>query len=407
MSQNQFRIVVGSYEHNLLCLSLNLSLPSPLFTPIFHFQAHSLSVKCLDISKRYLVSGSNDEHIRIYDLQKRKELGTLLSHQGSITSLKFSRGAAIPNQDGDDSEKPVTHGNSKWLLSASEDHNLVVWRVKDWENFGTLKGHSARINDFDIHPSNRIAISVSEDHSIRLWNLMTVKKAGILKLKKYNQNGQFVRWCGDNGEFFAVALLNKVLIYKTSTAKVHREIDVGRSTIMHLEVEKINDKQYIVVALGNGSVSMYQGEQLFKDDADEAEEAEKTGDAEETPITPEYTLQGHATRVKDFKFYRNEFGHYLVTISSDGKIVVWDMSNREQVAVYDCGERLNCLAICDESVERYEMMKKRVAEEADLGEQSEVEEDTEDLKSIMLGTNKKKSKKSRSKKNKKVKVQLE
>ena len=239
MAKNQFRIIVGSYEHNILCLSLDLSLKTPLFTPIFHFQAHALSVKCLDVSKRYLVSGSNDEHIRIYDLQKRKELGTLLAHQGSITNLKFSK-SKTENGDGEGS-------NNKWLLSASEDNKIIIWRVKDWENFGTLKGHIARINDVDIHPSNRVAISVSEDHSIRLWNLMTVKKAAVLKLRNYSQNGQFVRWIG-NGDYFAVALLNKVLIYKTAAAKVHCEIDMNKKTIMHLETETLDGKIYICVA---------------------------------------------------------------------------------------------------------------------------------------------------------------
>ncbi|CEP62201.1 Mak11p LALA0_S04e10132g [Lachancea lanzarotensis] len=402
MVHNQFRIVVGSYEHNILCLSVDLSSETPFFTPIFHFQAHALSVKCADISNRYLVSGSNDEHIRIYDLQKRKELGNLMSHQGSITALKFSRGAQSNENQSETEGKPAR--NSRWLLSSSEDNNLAVWRVKDWENFGTLKGHTARINDFDIHPSSKIAISVSEDHSIRLWNLMTLKKAGVLKLKKYNQNGQSVRWCGNDGEFFAVALLNKVLIYKTSTAKVHREIDTGRSSIMHMEVEKIDDQEYIVVGQGNGSIALYATKELYAEVENEDEE-------EKEASAPDFCMQGHSIRIKDFKFYSNEFGHYLVSISSDGKIVVWDMASKEQVAVYDCGERLNCLALCDETIEKYETVKKRDADEVDLGEQSEPEEDSENLKQIMMGTTKptkkrRKNKKSGSK-SKKVEVQLE
>lgn len=394
MPRNQFRIIVGSYEHNLLCLSLDLSLSTPLFTPIFHFQAHSLSVKCLDVSKRYLVSGSNDEHIRIYDLQKRKELGTLLSHQGSVTNLRFSRG-----KKPDSSEETVDGKGSgnKWLLSSSEDHKIIVWRVKDWENFGTLKGHTARINDLDIHPSNRVAVSVSDDHSIRLWNLMTVKKAGVLKLRKYNENGQYVRWCGENGEFFAVGLLTKVLLFKTATAKVHREISVGKQTIMHIEVETIGDKEYLCVGLSDGNVQFYPTASLYSD-------IEEADDEEKQQEEPEFSLLGHSNRVKDFKFYNNENGKYLVTVGSDGRIVVWDMNTKDQVAVYDCGERLNCLALCDESVEKYDTVKKRDLETADLGEQSEVEADSEELKKIMLGK-KKRSKKG--KKNKKVSIQLE
>ncbi|CCH59914.1 hypothetical protein TBLA_0C00990 [Henningerozyma blattae CBS 6284] len=388
-AQNQFRVIIGSYEHNIMCLSLNLDKETPLFTPIFHFQAHSLSVKCMDINQRYLVSGSNDEHIRIYDLQKRKELGTLLAHQGSITGLKFSK---------------TEDNKSKWLFSSSDDKNIIIWRVKDWENFGILKGHMNRINDFDIHPSNRIAVSVSEDHTIRLWNLMTVKKAAVLKLKKYSQNGQFVRWF-NNGEYFAVALLNKVLVYKTSTAKVHCEIDMGKKTIMHMESEIIKDnKEYLCIGMSDGNVHFYYTEKLFNLETDENDDEEISGQKFE----PEFSLLGHSNRVKDFRFYSNEFSKYLVTISSDGKIVVWDMKTTDQVAVYDVGERLNCLAVCDESIEKTDTMKKRATDstiENDL--QSEYETDTEELKKVMFGKDKKKKKNSKKNANKRRKVTVE
>lgn len=390
MSGNQFRIIAGSYEHNILCLSINLSLSNPVFTPIFHFQAHTLSVKCLDISKRYLVSGSSDEHIRIYDLQKRKELGTLLAHQGTITSLRFSN-KTKESQEGDSETKS---SSSKWLLSASEDNKIIIWRVRDWENFGVLKGHTARINDMDIHPSNRIAVSCSEDHSIRLWNLMTMKKAAVLKLRGYPQNAQFVRWLGQEGEFFAAALLNKVLIYKTSTAKVQSEIDLGRYSVMHIEPKILSGKEYLVVGLSNGSINFYDTKYLFEEDAKD--------------FKPEFELLGHTNRVKDFKFYTNEYGSYLVTIGSDGKVIVWDLKTKEQLAVYDAGERLNCLALCDEATEKYETAKKRDAESAEIDNQSEVESDIEDLKKAMFGKAQKKSKKSKKRKaQKKVSVEVE
>lgn len=394
MSGNQFRIIAGSYEHNILCLSINLSLSKPIFTPIFHFEAHTLSVKCLDVSRRYLVSGSNDENIRIYDLQKRKELGTLLAHQGSITTLKFSNRSKEKQEDG--STVGGKGSNSKWLLSASEDNKIIIWRVRDWENFGTLKGHTARINDIDIHPSNRVAVSVSEDHTIRLWNLMTIKKAAVLKLRGYSQNAQFVRWLGQDGDFFAAALLNKVLIYRTSTAKVHCEIDMGKYSIMHMETKTLDNKEYLVVGLNNGRVTFYNTESLYKENPEN--------------IKPDFDLLGHTNRVKDFKFYESEYGSYLVTIGSDGKVIVWDMSTRQQIAVYDAGERLNCLALCDESTEKYDTVKKREAESAEIDNQSEVESDTEELKKVMFGKKEKsKSKKrKRTKKNeKKVSVELE
>lgn len=84
------------------------------------------------------------------------------------------------------------------------------------------------------------------------------------------------------------------------------------------------------------------------------------------------------------------------------------MSTKEQVAVYDCGEELNCLTLCDESIEKYNTMKKRDAETADIGDQSEVESDTEELKKIMFGEKKKLNKKKRKQlKKSKVSVELE
>lgn len=388
----QFRIYVGSYEHNLLCVSLNLPndrTKTPVFQPIFHFQAHALSIKSISAAKRYLVTGANDEHIRIYDLQKRKELGNLMGHQGSITSLRFSS-----EHDGDGEEVSKA---GKWLLSGSEDGKLIIWRSKDWEIFGTLKGHVGRINDIAIHPSGRIAVSVGVDKSVRLWNLMTAKKAANLKIKNDWQAGEFVRWCRD-GSYFYVGLLNKVLIYKTSEARDIRELDFKGKTLMHIEPVVIEGVEYLACGLSNGAIEFYKlNEELL---------------AKEEDFKPEFTLHGHTNRIKDFKIYKTPAGeNMLVSISSDGNIIVWDLKERDQLAVYNTGERLNCVEVTDESVEKVETMKKRTAEEME-GDVSESEnEDTEELKRIMEDRdNRRKKKKGGKKRNagkEKVSVSLE
>lgn len=408
VSSVQFRIFVGSYEHNLLCLSLILD-PSgdktPLFQPIFHFQAHTLSIKSIDIAKRYLVTGSNDEHIRIYDLQKRKELGNLLSHQGTVTTLKFSN----------EKLNGTTEKAGKWLLSGSEDGKIVIWRTKDWETFGTLKGHQGKVNDLDIHPTGRVAISVSQDQTIRLWNLMTAKKAAILKIKgrdHLGQNGEFVRWT-TGGKYFIVGLLNQLLVYNTADAKIVKKFKF-KSTLMTLQLVNMNDKEWLFTGHGNGTIDAHDFDQVVADisgDVDESKVWDSTGEA----LVPVYTLQGHTNRIKGLTYINHpvETGGipYLVSVSSDGKIVVWNLAEdvRDQVAVYDTGERLNCVAASLETVERVDTMKRRFnsleemnGEEIEASE-SEYETDGEEIKKIMM-PQKKKGKKN--KKNK-VKVTLE
>ncbi|CDR43459.1 CYFA0S12e00716g1_1 [Cyberlindnera fabianii] len=384
--KTQFRIYVGSYEHNLLCLSLMLQKEkTPVFQSIFHFQAHSLSIKAIASAKRYLVTGSNDEHIRIYDLQKRKELGTLMGHQGSITCLKFST-----EGNGEDGDVERTAG--KWLLSGSEDGKLIIWRTKDWEMFGTLKGHQGRVNDLAIHPSGRIAVSVGDDKTVRLWNLMTAKKAANLRVKKDWQKGEKVRW-SLKGDYFFVGLLNQMLIYKTSDAKVVGEV-AFKQTLMNLEVYDINGTEYAVVGLGNGALQFYKVKDLVEDEKTE----------------PEFTLQGHTNRVKDFKLHKHNDETYLISISSDGSIVVWDMTLKDQVAVYNTGERLNCLEVTAETVEKADTMKRRYndIDDAEASASESEAEDTEELKRIMLNDRKKKKKKSKKGgKKEKISVELE
>lgn len=378
-----FRIVVGLYEHNLLCLSLVLrENAEPLFMPIFHFQAHTLSIKSIDIAKRYLVTGSNDEHIRIYDLKKRKELGTLLSHQGTVTTLKFSK-EIVGIED--------EHKSGKWLLLGSEDGKIIIWRTKDWQMFGTLKGHQGKVNDLAIHPSGRVAISVSTDKTIRLWNLMTAKKAAVMKIKgkdHLGQSGEFVRWSAD-GKNFVVGLMNRIFVYFLGDEAELTNKMVLKSTLMCMEIIQVEDIEYLVTGHNNGTLE-FRVLSTVKEGKDE------------TP-QPAFLLQGHSNRIKGIALYNSATVTngipYLVSVSSDGRIVVWDLSSkvRDQVAVYDSGERLNCVAVCGESIENTDAIK-RSHEDATADENkiidSEIESDGE-LKKVMLGKSKKKSKKNK------------
>ncbi|KAI5954965.1 MAK11 [Candida jiufengensis] len=412
-SSIQFRIFVGSYEHNLLCLSVILDPKNekePVFQPIFHFQAHSLSIKTIDLAKRYLVTGSNDEHIRIYDLQKRKELGTLLSHQGTITALKFSKEINTTTEETQDNLN-----TGKWLLSGSEDGKIIIWRTKDWEVFATLKGHTKRINDLSIHPSGKVAISVSEDQTIRLWNLLTGKKASILKIKgkdHLGQSGQFVKWSTD-GKQFLVGLSNQTLIYNTSNGKIFKKLKF-KSTIMCMDIVKFNDgkddniNEWLGIGFSDGSIGFYDYQSIISQDKEEEEE--KIWDSKPEEVDAIYRLQGHTNRIKDFYFLQSQESTenipLLVSVSSDGKIVIWNLQLRDQVAIYDTGERLNCIVCAPEHIEKIDTMKRRFEDTPLDVSESEYETDGEEISKIMIKGEKKKSKKNKNKKNKKRKVNV-
>ena len=362
-----FRIITGSYEHNLLCLSLAVYQGTEIFSQIFHFTAHTQSIRCLASSKRYLCSGSNDEHIRIYDLQKRKELGTLLHHDGSITDLEFYGG--------------------KWLLSAANDGKICIWRIKDWEMLSELKGHKGAINGISVHPSGKIAISVGDDKTLRLWNLMTGRKASVLKLR---EPALKVKWTPD-GEYFVVGFSTKLVLYSQSVDVVN-EIPFS-SPLHHLDVLKLGDNDeevYIVTSHGNGQI-------LFSNLSDVLSGTEKS--------SKDFQLVGHGTRVKHFShYYHSDNGtHYLSSVSSDGQLVIWNLGIKDQVAVYNTGDRLNCCLLLPEEIEKTSTMKKRKLESV----MSDVDTDFSEVESEVEQVDKVKIKKKQKKQKKKSEVTVE
>lgn len=432
----QFRVIVGSYEHSLLCLSARIPLTEndkdirkPHFQTIFHFQAHSLSIRSIDIAKRYLVTGSNDEHIRIYDLQKRKELGTLLQHQGSITKLLFSNELLNDNnkKEEDDEEniskdETITypsHKSGKWLLSGSEDGNIIIWRTKDWEKFGVLKGHKGAVNDISIHPTGRVAISVGVDQTVRLWNLMTAKKASSLKLRGTYTRGQEATFVKFNlsGDFFVVGFRDRLMFWNTREAKLINLLGTNKLTIMDIKFVKLDDNnEYLIIAFSNGSINLYNFNlSLFEiDDVKNIDGGNLVNIRE-----PDFKLLGHSSRVKGISIYQEindgkQF-NFMTSISSDGQIVIWNLDTKimDQVAVYTTGERLNVVTTIQESVEKADTMKPIYNPELDdklndIATDSEYESDGESLSHIMKGRKKKLSKKKQKQERKKLlKVEIE
>lgn len=165
-------------------------------SPIFIFPAHIGCIKSLAIGGHFLASGSTDEKIQLYDLKRRKELGALLQHQGTITALTFHT---------------KTH-----MLSGSDDGKICVWRTKDWECLKIMKGHQASVHSIAIHPSGKIALSVSVDHSVRLWNLLLGKQASMTRLQG---EGLKVAW-NPSGTGYSIMFDQEVGIYDMAVSLV-------------------------------------------------------------------------------------------------------------------------------------------------------------------------------------------
>ncbi|WWD22327.1 hypothetical protein CI109_106818 [Kwoniella shandongensis] len=367
-----FVIIAGTYEKLLYGIEGSFPTPSssskssnggqvkPTLEPIFIFPAHLACVKAVAASPggKWLATGSEDEFVKVWDLRRRKEVGSLSQHTGSITSLHFPSPAH--------------------LITTSVDSTLSLFRTSDWALLKSLKGHSGRVNHVDIHPTGRVALSVGKDQTLKMWDLMRGRGAASLALGSEPEMVKF----SQQGTHFAVLFPRKIQIYSLTLKLLHTLETKSRfNTLLFTLVpstEEEQESELLCVGTEKGVVEVYKitvgtDDAAVEDEAeDEDEEAE--GSAENkgkgADVEKIATLVGHTNRIKSVSalpFYvPSSSGEprktvLLSTASSDGLINLYDLSavpttegtegedkQIEPSASYDTkGSRLTCVFIAD------------------------------------------------------------
>jgi platelet-activating factor acetylhydrolase IB subunit alpha len=59
----------------------------------------------------------------------------------------------------------------EYLVSGSRDKTIKIWEVRNSRCVLTLEGHDNWVNDVAFHPTGRFLLSVSDDYSLRIWDL--------------------------------------------------------------------------------------------------------------------------------------------------------------------------------------------------------------------------------------------
>lgn len=330
-----FKIVVGTYEKLLYGLEGRLETDpnspdrlSVSLTPIFIFPAHVACVRAVAASPqggKWLATGSTDEIIKVWDLRRRKEVGGLVQHQGSITHLSFP--------------------SRSHLLSASEDGTLALFSSRDWALLRTLKGHKGRVNDVAMHPSGKLALSVGKDRTLRMWDMMRGKGSASTKLGK---EGELVRW-SVSGKFFVVQAGSTIDIFQTDMTLVDTLSHASRiHDVKFWASADKPERELLLVAAEDRLVTVY----------------EIDGSERSSRVIAKF--EGHSNRVKALDILhigrpesQNDKVALMSTASSDGNIFVYDLSqipldlpeetpHFKPIASYDTkGSRLVCLTMAD------------------------------------------------------------
>ena len=109
-------------------------------------------------------SGSLDRTIKIWSVSSgSKPLTTLIGHEDGVNCVDYCKA-----------------GDRPYLVSGSDDFTVKVWDYQSKQCIATLEGHTENVSSVLFHPELPIIISTCEDYTVRIWNSQNFKHENTL-----------------------------------------------------------------------------------------------------------------------------------------------------------------------------------------------------------------------------------
>jgi WD40 repeat protein len=98
--------------------------------------------------------GSDDETVRLWDVQSGQVIRELKGHKGWVSSVAFS-------------------ADGQTLASGAYDKTVLLWDVQTGQVIRELKGHKGWVSSVAFSTDGQTLASGAYDQTVRLWDLRT------------------------------------------------------------------------------------------------------------------------------------------------------------------------------------------------------------------------------------------
>ncbi|EKE39768.1 hypothetical protein ENUP19_0041G0001 [Entamoeba nuttalli] len=159
---------------------------------------HSGSVRCIGWQRDggIFASGGNDRIVHLFDVRNGKQIGKYEGHASTITSLDW-------------------HCNGGVLVTASDDNTVKLWDIRMERCGYTIPAHSTIVTAVKLSHQGDLLLTSSFDHSIKLWSLKNWNWKLVCKYEEHSKPVVDVDWLEDDEGFISCGFDKTWKIYKT------------------------------------------------------------------------------------------------------------------------------------------------------------------------------------------------
>jgi WD40 repeat protein len=115
-------------------------------------KASEFPIKCVDIQNDILMTGDSTGTLSLFDIKTNKRIQRLTGHKEAILCLQNTK---------------------NYVLSGSDDKRMIQWDLRDGRIVHVYKGHGDSVRCISMREDG-IVFTGSYDHSVRCWNVPEV-----------------------------------------------------------------------------------------------------------------------------------------------------------------------------------------------------------------------------------------
>ncbi len=280
-------------------------------------------------NNKWMITGSLDETIKIWNLDTKRVIQELTLVEGPITTLALS-------------------SNGRRLVAGYRKDRVRTWKLDKSAFLASLKGHKRSLIDMDFTKDGKFLISAAIDKSIKIWNLRTRKplrnyRAGnhVVQMIRFSPTDKFFATGGGDGtaQIWDTARGKVVKRFKGHGGKVNAVAFHPRGNVL---LTGGSDKSWILWDTKSGRIirrATAHNDQVMTVGFSPDGRFFATGSEDAEIRVWSYpngnlvqTLKGHGSGVVDLAFHPT--GRSLASSSKDFTVKLWNPRTGEQLYNY-------------------------------------------------------------------------